>query len=73
MTTVPLPSFLPTDALDDFQEIRRTSHLPCFAVGAYGSARYGKSDSKALINYCGYLIRQRMLVFSPLVFGRFAR
>ena len=68
MTTVPMPSFLPVDALDDF---RRFDGPLIYLAAPLGhpdlSIRQERFES--VNNYCGYLIRQRVLVFSPLSLG----
>ena len=68
MTTVPLPGFLPADALDDFKQFDGPL--------IYLAAPLGHSDPlvrhrrfESVNRYCGYLIRQHKLVFSPLSFG----
>ena len=68
MTTAPLPGFLPADALDEFEKF---DGLLIYLAAPLGhtdpSVRQERFDS---VNwYCGYLIRQHELVFSPLSFG----
>ena len=68
MTTVPLPSFLPADALDDF---KRFDGLLTYLAAPLGhpdpTIRQDRFDS--VNRYCEYLIRQHELVFSPLSLG----
>ena len=68
MTTVPLPGFLPADALDEFEKFD--------GLLVYLAAPLGHQDPsvreerfESVNRYCGHLIRQRTLVFSPLSLG----
>ena len=68
MTSVPLPGFLPADALDEFEQFDGPL--------VYLAAPLGHQDPpvredrfKSVNRYCGYLIRHRTLVFSPLSLG----
>ena len=68
MTTVPLPGFLPTDTLDEFEKF----YGPLIYLAAPlehpdPSVRQVRFDS--VNRYCGYLIRHHELVFSPLSLG----
>ena len=68
MTTVPLPGFLPTDALDEFEKFDGPLIYLAAPLGHPGpSVRQVRFDS--VNRYCGYLIRHYELVFSPLSFG----
>ena len=68
MTTVPLPGFLPADALDDFRKFDGPLIYLAAPLGHPDpSVRQERFDS--VNRYCGYLIRQHELVFSPLSFG----
>ena len=68
MTTVPLPGFLPADALDDFKQFDGPLVYLAAPLGHTDpSIREDRFDS--VNRYCGYLIRQHELVFSPLSLG----
>ena len=68
MTTVPLPGFLPADALDDFEKFDAPLIYLAAPLGHPDtSIRQDRFDS--VNRYCGYLIRQHELVFSPLSLG----
>ncbi|MCY4579216.1 MAG: DUF1937 family protein [Chloroflexi bacterium] len=68
MTTVPLPSFLPVDALDEFRKFDGPLIYLAAPLGHPDpSVQQERFDS--VNRYCGYLIRQHNLVFSPLSFG----
>ena len=68
MTTVPLPGFLPADALDDFEKFDGPLIYLAATLGHPDpSIRQDRFDS--VNRYCGYLIRQHELVFSPLSLG----
>ena len=68
MTTVPLPGFLPADVLDDFRKFEGPLIYLAAPLGHPDPAvRQERFDS--VNRYCGYLIRQHELVFSPLSFG----
>ena len=68
MTTAPLPGFLPADALNAF---RKFDGLLIYLAAPLGhpdpSVRHERFDN--VNRYCGYLIRQHELVFSPLSLG----
>ena len=68
MTTVPLPSFLPADALDEFRKFDGPLVYLAAPLGHQDpSVREDRFES--VNRYCGYLIRHRTLVFSPLSLG----
>ena len=68
MTTVPLPEFLPADALDQFRKFDGPLIYLAAPLGHPDpSIRLERFES--VNRYCGYLIRQRVLVFSPLSLG----
>ena len=68
MTTVPLPGFLPADALGDFKQF--DGPLIYLAAPLGHPDRTIRQDRFDSVNrYCGYLIRQHELVFSPLSLG----
>ncbi len=68
MTTVPLPNFLPVDVLDDFEKFDGPLIYLAAPLGRPDpSVRQERFDS--VNRYCGYLIRQHELVFSPLSLG----
>ena len=68
MTTIPLPNFLPADALDDFEKF--DGPLIYLAAPLEHPDRSVRQIRFESVNrYCGYLIRQHALVFSPLSFG----
>ncbi|MDE2686427.1 MAG: DUF1937 family protein [Chloroflexota bacterium] len=68
MTTVPIPGFLYTEALDEFRKFDGPLIYLAAPLGHPDpSIRHERFES--VNNYCGYLIRQRVLVFSPLSLG----
>ena len=68
MTTVPLPGFLPADALDEFRKFDGPLIYLAAPLGHPDPAvRQERFDS--VNRYCGFLIRQHELVFSPLSLG----
>ena len=68
MTTVPLPRFLPADALDEFENFDGPLIYLAAPLGHQDpSVREERFES--VNRYCGYLIRHRKLVFSPLSLG----
>ena len=68
MTSVSLPGFLPADALDDFKQFDGPLIYLAAPLGHPDpSIRQDRLDS--VNRYCGYLIRQHELVFSPLSLG----
>ena len=68
MTTVPLPGFLPADALDEFEKFDGPLIYLAAPLGHQDpSIRHERFES--VNRYCGYLIRQHELVFSPLSLG----
>ena len=68
MTTVPLPGFLPADALDEFEQFDGPLIYLAAPLGHQDpSVRQDRFES--VNRYCGYLIRQHELVFSPLSLG----
>ena len=68
MTTVPLPGFLPADALDEFGQFDGPLIYLAAPLGHQDpSVREDRFES--VNRYCGYLIRHRALVFSPLSLG----
>ena len=68
MTTVPLPGFLPAEALDDFKQFDGPLIYLAAPLGHHDpSVRQERFES--VNRYCGHLIRQYELVFSPLSFG----
>ena len=68
MTTVPLPSFLPAYALVEFEQF--DGPLVYLAAPLGHQDPSVREDRFVSVNrYCGYLIRQRTLVFSPLSLG----
>ena len=68
MTTIPLPNFLPAETMDDFKQFDGS---PIYLAAPLGhpdpSVRQDRFDN--VNKYCGYLIRQHSLVFSPLSLG----
>ena len=68
MTTVPMPSFLPVDALDDFRKFDGPLIYLAAPLG-HTDPRIRQARFESVNRYCGYLIRRRVLVFSPLSFG----
>ena len=70
MTSVPLPSFLPAEALalDDFEQFDGPLVYLAAPLGHQDPSI--REDRFVSVNrYCGYLIRHRTLVFSPLSLG----
>ena len=68
MTTVPLPSFLPADALDEFENFDGPLIYLAAPLGHQDpSVREDRFES--VNRYCAYLIRHRTLFFSPLSLG----
>ena len=68
MTTAPLPGFLPADALDAFKQFDGPLIYLAAPLGHPDpSVRQERFDS--VNRYCGFLIRQHELVFSPLSLG----
>ena len=68
MTTAPLPGFLPADALNEFESFDGPLIYLAAPLGHQDpSIRVRRFES--VNRYCGYLIRERMLVFSPLSLG----
>ena len=68
MTTVPLPGFLPAEALGDFEKF--DGPLIYLAAPLGHPDPYIRQERFDSVNrYCGYLIRQHELVFSPLSLG----
>ena len=68
MTTVPLPNFLPVDVLDDFEKFDGPLIYLAAPLGHQDpSIRHERFER--VNRYCGYLIRQHQLVFSPLSLG----
>ena len=68
MTTAPLPGFLPADALDEFQ--RFDGHLIYLAAPlGHRNLSVRASRFESVNRCCGYLVRERKLVFSPLSLG----
>ena len=60
MTTVPLPSFLPADALDEFEKFDGPLIYLAAPLGHQDpSVRQDRFES--VNRYCGYLIRHRTL------------
>ena len=68
MTTVSLPSFLPVDALDDFEKFDGPLIYLAAPLG-HPDPRIRQERFESVNRYCGYLIRQHELVFSPLSLG----
>ncbi len=68
MTTVPLPGFLPTDALDEFKKFDGPLIYLAAPLG-HPDPRIRQERFESVNRYCGYLLRQRVLVFSPLSLG----
>ena len=68
MTTVPLPSFLPVDALDDFRKFDGPLIYLAAPLG-HPDPSVRQERFESVNRYCGYLIRQHKLVFSPLSLG----
>ena len=68
MTAAPLPGFLPADALNEFRKFDGPLIYLAAPLGHPApSVRQDRFDN--VNRYCGYLIRQHELVFSPLSFG----
>ena len=68
MTTVPLPGFLPADALDEFGQFDGPLVYLAAPLGHQDpSVREDRFES--VNGYCAYLIRHRTLAFSPLSLG----
>ena len=68
MTTVPLPGFLSTEALDEFRKFDGSLIYMAAPLG-HPDPRIRRERFESVNRYCGYLIRQRVLVFSPLSLG----
>lgn len=68
MTTVPLPGFLPADALDEFRKFDGPLIYLAAPLG-HPDPSIRQERFESVNNYCGYLIRQRVLVFAPLSLG----
>ena len=68
MTTVPLPSFLPADVLDEFQKFDGPLVYLAAPLG-HQETSVREERFESVNRYCGYLIRHRKLVFSPLSLG----
>lgn len=68
MTTAPLPGFLPADALHEFQSFDGPLIYLAAPLGHHDSS-VRESRFESVNRYCGYLIRERNLVFSPLSLG----
>ena len=68
MTTVPLPGFLPTDALNEFRKFDGPLIYLAAPLG-HPDPSVRQSSFDSVNRYCGYLIRQHELVFSPLSLG----
>jgi len=68
MTTVPLPGILPEDALDEFRKFDGPLIYLAAPLG-HPEPSMRQERFESVNSYCGYLIRQRVLVFSPLSLG----
>ena len=68
MTTVPLPGFLPTDVLNEFRKFDGPLIYLAAPLG-HPAPSIRQERFKSVNRYCGFLIRQRVLVFSPLSLG----
>ena len=68
MTTVPLPGFLSTEVLDEFRKLGGPLIYLAAPLG-HPDPSLRQERFESVSNYCGYLIRQRVLVFSPLSLG----
>ena len=68
MNTVPLPSFLPADALDEFEQFDGPLIYLAAPLGHQDPSV--REDRFEIVNrYYGYLIQRHKLVFSPLSLG----
>ena len=68
MTTVPLPGFLSTEALDEFRKFDGPLIYLAAPLG-HPDPSIRQERFESVSRYCGYLIRQYALVFSPLSLG----
>ena len=68
MITVPLPGFLPADALDDFKQFDGPLIYLAAPLGHQDSS-IRRERFESVNRCCGYLIRQHELVLSPLSIG----
>ena len=68
MTTVPLPSFLPAYALVEFEQFDGPLIYLAAPLG-HQDPSVSQDRFESVNRYCGYLIRHRKLVFSPLSLG----
>lgn len=68
MNTIALPGFLPADALGEFRRFDGPLIYLAAPLG-HPDPSVRKARFESVNRYCGYLIRQRTLVFSPLSLG----
>ena len=68
MTTVPLPRFFPADALDEFGKFDGPLIYLAAPLG-HPDPSIRQERFESVNSYCGYLLRQHDLVFSPLSLG----
>ena len=68
MTTVPLPGFLTTEALDEFRKFDGPLIYLAAPLG-HPDPSVRQERFESVNGYCGYLIRRHKLVFSPLSLG----
>ena len=68
MTTVPLPGFLSTEALDEFRKFDGPLIYLAAPLG-HPAPSIRQERFESVNRYCGYLIQQHELVFSPLSLG----
>ena len=68
MTTAPQPKFMPADTLDEFRKMDGPLTYLAAPLG-HPEPSVRKARLEEVNRYCGYLTRQRLLVFSPLSHG----
>ena len=68
MTTVPLPGFLFTEALDEFRKFGGSLIYLAAPLG-HPDPSIRQERFESVNKYCGFLIRQHELVFSPMSLG----
>ena len=68
MTTVPLPGFLSTEVLDEFRKFGGPLIYLAAPLG-HPDPSIRQERFESVNSYCEYLIRQRVLVFSPMSLG----
>lgn len=68
MTTAPLPGFLPADALHEFERFDGPL-IYLAAPSGHRDPSVRENRFESVNKYCGYLIRERKRVLSPLSLG----